>query len=47
MTLTDWNELYRRTYDAYAYSSFCNEQVRETLGTLLDNLIDTKPKETK
>lgn len=47
MTLTDWNELYLRIYDAYTYASFCNEQVRETLGTLLDNLIDTKPKETK
>ena len=43
MTLTDWNELYRRTYDAYTYASFCNEQVRETLGTLLDSLIDNKP----
>jgi len=47
VTLTDWNELYRRTYDAYNYASFCNEQVRETLGTLLDSLIDIKPKETK
>jgi len=47
MTLTDWNELYRRTYDAYNYASFCNEQVRETLGTLLDQLIGIKPKETK
>jgi hypothetical protein len=44
MTLTDWNELYRRTYEAYSYASFCNEQVRETLGTLLDSLIDIKPK---
>jgi hypothetical protein len=43
MTLTDWNELYRRTYDAYNYASFCNEEVRETLGTLLDSLIDNKP----
>ena len=47
MTLTDWNELYLRIYDAYTYSSFCNEEVRETLGTLLDQLIDIKPKETK
>jgi hypothetical protein len=47
MTQTDWNELYRRTYDAYTYSSFCYEEVRETLGTLLDQLIDIKPKETK
>jgi hypothetical protein len=43
MTLTDWNELYIRTYDAYSYASFCNEQVRETLGKLLDSLIDIKP----
>ena len=43
MTLTDWNELYRRTYDAYSYASFCNEQVREELGALLDSLIDNKP----
>jgi hypothetical protein len=43
MTLTDWNELYRRTYEAYTYASFCNEQVREALGTLLDSLIDIKP----
>jgi hypothetical protein len=43
MTLTDWNELYRRTYDAYSYASFCNEQVREALGTLLDSLINIKP----
>ena len=47
VTLTDWNELYRRTYEAYNYASFCNEEVRETLGTLLDQLIDTKSKETK
>jgi hypothetical protein len=44
MTQTDWNELYRRTYDAYTCASFCNEQVRETLGTILDSLIDIKPK---
>ena len=43
MTLTDWNELYRRTYDAYSYASFCNEGVRETLGAILDSLIDNKP----
>jgi len=43
MTLTDWNELYRRTYDAYDYAALKNEEVRETLGTLLDSLIDTKP----
>jgi hypothetical protein len=47
MTQTDWNELYLRTYDAYTYASFCNEEVSETLGTLLDQLIDIKPKETK
>ena len=47
MTLTDWNELYRRTYDAYSYASFCNEQVREELGALLDSLIDNKPSTTK
>jgi hypothetical protein len=47
MTLTDWNELYIRTYDAYTYTSFCNEQVRETLGTLLDQLIDNKPTQIK
>ena len=22
MTLTEWNELYRRTYDAYDYASY-------------------------
>ena len=43
MTLTDWNELYRRTYNAYTYASFCNEDVRETLGALLDSLIGIKP----
>ena len=43
MTFTDWSELYRRTYDAYTYASFCNEDVRETLGTLLDTLINVKP----
>ena len=43
MTLTDWNELYRRTYNAYTYASFCNEDVRETLGALLDSLIHIKP----
>jgi hypothetical protein len=47
MTLTDWNELYIRTYEAYTYASFCNEQVRETLGTLLDQLIDNKPTQIK
>jgi len=44
MTLTDWNELYIRTYDAYTYAALRNEQVRESLGTLLDQLIDIKPK---
>ena len=44
MTLTDWNELYIRTYDAYTYASFCNEEVRESLGTILDSLIHIKPK---
>ena len=47
MTLTDWNELYRRTYEAYTYAALRNEQVRESLGTILDSLIDIKPKETK
>ena len=47
MTLTYWNELYIRTYEAYTYASFCNEQVRETLGTLLDQLIDNKPTQIK
>jgi hypothetical protein len=44
VTLTEWNELYRRTYAAYDYAGLRNEEVRETLGTLLDNLIDIKPK---
>jgi hypothetical protein len=43
MTLTEWNELYRRTYDAYDYAGVCNQQVREELGAILDNLIDNKP----
>jgi hypothetical protein len=43
MNQTDWKELYRKIYDAYNYASFCNEQVREELGALLDSLIDNKP----
>jgi hypothetical protein len=44
MTQTDWNELYLRTYEAYRYATFCDDAVREVLGTVLDNLIDNKPK---
>ena len=44
MTLTEWNELYRRTYAAYDHEDLPNEEVRETLGILLDTLIDIKPK---
>ena len=44
MTLTEWNELYRRVYDAYDYAGVSNEQVREELGAILDNLIDNKPR---
>jgi hypothetical protein len=43
MTLTEWDELYRRTYDAYDYAGLCNDEVMEKLGTILDNLIDNKP----
>ena len=43
MTLTEWNELYRRMYDAYDYAGVCNQEVMEKLGTILDSLINIKP----
>jgi hypothetical protein len=43
MTLTEWDELYRRTYDAYDYAGVCNQELMEKLGAILDNLIDNKP----
>jgi hypothetical protein len=46
MIKTEWDELYVKVYQAYDYSALKNEQVRESLGTLLDTLIDNKPQPT-
>jgi hypothetical protein len=46
MTETEWNELYRKVYDAYDYAGLRNDEVMEKLGAILDNLIDTKPQPT-
>ena len=43
MIKSEWNELYVKVYDAYTYAALKNEEVRETLGTLLDQLINIKP----
>jgi hypothetical protein len=38
MNLQDWNELYRKLYDAYAYAGLRDEYVRSTLGDALDHM---------
>jgi hypothetical protein len=42
MTQTEWNELYRKVYDAYDYAGLRNEGIREILGMLLDTMNDKK-----
>jgi hypothetical protein len=38
MNLQDWNELYRKLYDAYDYAGLRDEYVRSTLGDALDHM---------
>ena len=42
MTETEWNELYRKVYDAYDYAALKNEGIREILGMVLDTMNDKK-----
>jgi hypothetical protein len=42
MNLQDWNELYRKLYDAYDYAGLRDEYVRSTLGDALDHMIHLK-----
>jgi hypothetical protein len=42
MTETEWNELYAKVYDAYDYAALKNEEIRESLGMVLDTLTDKK-----
>jgi len=39
MTKEQFNELYRKVYDAYADSALKDEYVRSTLGDALDHLV--------
>ena len=36
MTKLEWDEMYRKLYDAYDYAALRNEYVRKNLGELLD-----------
>ena len=42
MTQTEWDEMYRKLYDAYDYAGLRNEYVRKNLGELLDYMIQYK-----
>ena len=42
MTETEWNELYRKVYDAYDYAALKNEGIREILGMVLDSMLYKK-----
>ena len=39
MNQTEWDEMYRKLYDAYEYSMVRNEQIRHDIGELLDYMI--------
>lgn len=39
MTQTEWDEMYRKLYDAYEYSMVRNEQIRHDIGELLDYMM--------
>ena len=43
MTEVEWNELYRKVYDAYDYAALKNEGIREILGMVLDSMLYKKP----
>jgi len=40
MNLAEWNQLYSKLYDAYAYSANCDEQIRKNLGEMLEYMIE-------
>ena len=42
MNQTEWDEMYRKLYDAYEYSMVRNEQIRHNIGELLDYMIQYK-----
>ena len=42
MNQAEWDEMYRKLYDAYDYAGLHNEYVRKNLGELLDYMIQYK-----
>lgn len=42
MNQVEWNQLYSKLYDAYAYSGPCDEYIRRNLGEMLEYMIKTK-----
>lgn len=42
MNQAEWDEMYRKLYDAYDYAGLRNEYVRKNLGELLDYMIQYK-----
>jgi hypothetical protein len=47
MIKAEWDELYRRMYEAYEYAGLRNEYTRRNLGELLDYMIQYKERYTK